>query len=42
MISKMSFPFADMVLIAVYTGFRPQEVALLKVKKVFRMKTSLS
>lgn len=28
-------PFADMVLIAIYTGFRPQEVALLEVKKVF-------
>ncbi len=28
-------PFADMVLIALYTGFRPQELALLKVDEVY-------
>ena len=28
-------PFADMVLIAMYTGFRPQELAILETKNIF-------
>ncbi len=30
----VNFPFVDMVLIGIYTGFRPQELAILKIKDV--------
>lgn len=31
LIDNLNFPFVDMVLIGIYTGFRPQELSLLKV-----------
>ena len=31
---NIDFPFVDMILIGIYTGFRPQELAILKVKDI--------
>lgn len=31
---NISFPFVDMVLIGIYTGFRPQELAILRIENI--------